>query len=295
MLEKIKLLYKKCKPEYKKYALTIEKTIDECKKFGEIDPAFRQEFIQIIEHAKNLIETWNSWCPVWKNNKDWTVFKELYKEIYHCEKCDLDSIRRNKNRLKVPGAFTDNEKALPIMVISEAPGYYEETTSWDFNGLEFGYPFQGKAGKTFQKMCDLAQIDRFDLYITNLLKCSDKNEEVKDIIVDSSICYSTCFQYIEQQILLYKPVIIWTLGSVANSFIDKFLYDLEDKTGDTTKISYGKNTKSVILTQKYMIINNAHPAYISRKEKDYWFIRKERGTIELLKIIINIFKENNNV
>ena len=44
-----------------------------------------------------------------------------------------------------------------------------------------------------------------------------------------------------------------------------------------------------------MIINNAHPAYISRKEKDYWFIRKERGTIELLKIIINIFKENNHV
>ena len=294
MLEKIKKLYNECKPGYRKYADKLQSVIEESKKYGEIDPAFRTDFIQIIEEVKKLKEVWEKWKPLWVRKNDWREFKELYNEIYLCDKCDLDLIRKNKSRLKVPGAFSEKETSLPVMVISEAPGYYEETTSWTFNKLEFGYPVQGKQGTVFQKMCDVAGVNRYDLFITNLLKCSDKNEEVKNIIVDVSECYGHCYSYLEKQILLYKPVIIWTLGLSALSFVKKFLYNLsqEDLEGnEAVEFSYGKNSKTIIVTPKYFIINNAHPSYISMKEEDYWFIRKERATIELIKLIINIFKE----
>lgn len=295
MLEKVKVLYKKCQDVYKKYAENIEQTIKESKKYGEIDPAFRYEFINIINRAKNLQDRWNKWIPIWEKEKDWDKFRDVYEEIYKCKACDLNNIRFNKNRLKVPGAFTESNTSIPVLVVSEAPGYYEETTSWDCFGMEFGYPFQGRAGKTFKKMCEVAGIDRFDLFITNVLKCSDKNEEVKNSMIEVNECYQKCVEFLEKQLVLYKPVIIWTLGATANDSVNRIIYNLdEDIKGDQVKISYAKNSKSVTLTKNFVVINNAHPAYISRKEKDYWFIRKERATIELIKVIINIFKENHN-
>ncbi|MDD2352845.1 MAG: uracil-DNA glycosylase [Candidatus Caldatribacteriota bacterium] len=123
---------------------------------------------------------------------------EIAEEIKACQKCPLYSTRHNA----VPGE--GNYKS-PVIFIGEAPGEVEDLQ---------GKPFVGKAGKLFTKILESVQINRKDVFITNILKCRppgnrnpNKSEE------------ETCFPYLESQIALIKPKIIVTLGNIPTKYL----------------------------------------------------------------------------
>jgi uracil-DNA glycosylase family 4 len=295
MLEKVKFAFKNVKQKNIEYAKKIEYNVKRDKVLGLTNSPFRSSIYEILDIVETYKERWNNWIAPWMKESDASKeWENVFLDIYNCNKCPLDSIRRSKSRLKVPGAYTDKQNGVPIMVISEAPGYYEEVTSWRIFDKEFGYPFMGKSGKTFENMLKVINLKRFEMFVTNILKCSDKTEEVKEELADSNSCYLECSNFIYKQIDLFKPVIIWTLGAISHSFIEKYLLYYKEQEPNKRTITYA-DKKGVTFTSNTILINSAHPAYILRKEEDYWFILKEKITIELIKLMINtLTKESSN-
>ena len=124
--------------------------------------------------------------------------EEIEQEIKKCKKCRLWKSRRN------PVAGEGNEKAR-IMFVGEAPGRVEDET---------GKPFVGKAGQFLNEVLEANEIDRKDVYITNVVKCRPPNN--RDPLPDE---IAACSPYLEKQIDIIKPEIIATLGRFASSFI----------------------------------------------------------------------------
>ena len=120
---------------------------------------------------------------------------ELSQEIDLCQKCSLALSR--KRPLVGEGSLQAK-----IMIVGEAPGYYED--------LE-GKAFIGKAGKILDKLLLFAGLDRKELYITNILKChpsQNRNPSIQEV--------EACSGYLYRQLNIIQPKIILTLGKHAS-------------------------------------------------------------------------------
>ena len=165
------------------------------------------------------------------------LFNELKKEVEKCRRCPL-----YKTRTKV--VFGTGPVNARLMIISEAPGYWED---------QRGEPFVGAAGKVLNELLESVGIKREEVYITNVLKDRPPNnrdprpEEIK-----------ACTPYLERQIEIIDPEVICPLGNFATRFIFK-KYDLEDQLGGISKI-HGKVFEAKNLFDAIKIIPFYHPA-----------------------------------
>jgi len=87
------------------------------------------------------------------------------------------------------------------MLIGEAPGKNEDIE---------GRPFVGRAGDLLEELLESVNLDREDVFITNIVKCRppDNRDPRKDEI-------KTCNPYLEKQIGFLEPEVITTLGNHA--------------------------------------------------------------------------------
>jgi len=115
-------------------------------------------------------------------------------KIKVCTKCRLHENRKNA----VPG---EGKKDSKIMLIGEAPGKNED--------LE-GRPFVGRAGELLEELLESVDLERDEVFITNVVKCRPPNnrDPRKDEI-------KTCNPYLQKQISLIEPEVIVTLGNHA--------------------------------------------------------------------------------
>jgi DNA polymerase len=118
-----------------------------------------------------------------------------------CQKCGLCKTRTQT----VFSAGVPNSK---LLLIGEAPGYYEDMK---------GEPFVGKAGQLLDKILESVGFSRKEnIYICNTLKC--RPPENRDPLPEEKLA---CKEYLDAQIEILKPRIILLCGKVAvNSFID---------------------------------------------------------------------------
>lgn len=127
-----------------------------------------------------------------------STMKQLDNEIKKCQKCPLYLTRKNA----VPGE--GNHQSI-VMLVGEAPGGDEDRD---------GHPFIGRAGQLLDKILDAVDIDRKDIFITNIVKCrppGNRNPSKNEI--------ELCLPYLESQIALINPRIIVTLGSVPSKIL----------------------------------------------------------------------------
>ncbi|MEM1587904.1 MAG: uracil-DNA glycosylase [Candidatus Bathyarchaeia archaeon] len=146
--------------------------------------------------------------------------EELKKKAENCKKCDLWKNRKNI----VFGEGLENAK---IMIIGLGPGYYENL---------YGKPFVGAAGKFLNKLLEIVNLKREKIYITNIVKCYLPNNKVTEIQI------KTCaLNYLDKQIALINPKIIFALGNIAvNYLFNKFkllIKPMKDIHGKVFKIS----------------------------------------------------------
>jgi len=121
---------------------------------------------------------------------------ELIKNyVINCVLCDLSITRKNA----VPGTGGKDSK---IILIGEAPGKNEDET---------GYPFVGNAGKILDQAIIEAQLERKEIYITNVVKCRPPNNRVP---TDEEIRICTS-NYLQKEIDIISPKIICILGATA--------------------------------------------------------------------------------
>ncbi len=120
------------------------------------------------------------------------VLEEVAREVSGCLKCDLQYSRKKA----VPGEGPANAQ---IMLIGEGPGFYEN---------EQGRPFVGAAGKFLDELLEKIDMQRGDVFITNVVKCrppANRDPEPDEI----EICTS---HYLFRQIDAINPKVIVTLG-----------------------------------------------------------------------------------
>ena len=175
--------------------------------------------------------------------------KELRDEIEKIENCEL-----KKNASKI--VFSDGDNESKIMIVGEGPGQKED---------EIGKPFVGDAGILLNKMLQSINIERKNVYITNVVNYRPPNNRKPEPA--EIIRYSN---FLREHISIIDPKILILMGSSA----------MEALFGSKIRISKERGAwKEVIVNQKtYLTIITFHPAYLLRQpdQKKYsWSDLKE--------------------
>lgn len=155
-------------------------------------------------------------------------------------------IIKNEFNIEPRVVFGDGNINANIMLIGEAPGEKEEET---------GRPFVGAAGKNLNEFLQILEINRDDIYITNVVKIrpfkinpdtgrkSNRPPNKKEIEVS--------IDTLRKQIDIIKPKVIVTLGNVP---LKAILGDDRAKIGDY----HGKAVKF----SQFTLFPLYHPASI---------------------------------
>ena len=125
--------------------------------------------------------------------------KQVGSAVSVCVECPLSETR---NRA-VPGEGPTNAQ---VLFVGEAPGYNEDMQ---------GKPFVGRAGTFLNELLKSVQLERGEVFITNIVKCrppNNRDPEPTEI--------AACKKYLDKQIELLEPKIIVTLGKHS---LNKFL------------------------------------------------------------------------
>ncbi len=125
---------------------------------------------------------------------------ELYREASTCTRCALHAGRQNV-------VFGAGNADADLMFVGEAPGAQE-----DIQGL----PFVGRAGQLLNQLLAGIELDRSDVFITNVLKSRPPgNRDPQPIEIEA------CTPYLLRQVQLIEPKVIATLGNFATKFLTR--------------------------------------------------------------------------
>ena len=193
-------------------------------------------------------------------NKD-NLLKNLEDKIFNIENCLL---KNNASKL----VFNDGSPNSKIMIVGEGPGQKED---------EIGKPFVGDAGLLLNKMLKAINIERKDIYITNVVNYRPPNNRKPE--PGEILRYSN---FLREHIIIINPKVLILMGSTA----------MEALFGSKVRISKERgNWKELIINNKtFLTMITFHPAYLLRQadQKKYsWAdLKKIRKKIDELNINI---------
>jgi len=183
---------------------------------------------------------------------------ELNEEIKKCNKCRLSETRINS----LCGEGNLNAK---IMLIAQAPGENENRE---------GKMFIGPSGKVLDELMRMANIDRKEIYMTNLIKCmlpkyrKPKQDEIE-----------ICSKYLNEEIGLINTKILIPLGYYATKYIFEKYAILLPSRPEFHKV-YGK----IFLAGNKKIFPLQHPAAVLYNNSLKEEIIKKYRTMKVLLI-----------
>lgn len=140
------------------------------------------------------------------------------------------------------------EKRPPVMLIGEAPGEQETLQ---------GRPFVGKAGKNLNGFLAAVELNREDIYISNVVKVRPTRVSPRGSVSNrppnrEELALFTPYLY--EEICLVQPGLLVTLGNVA----------LQALLGKAATIGayHGQVTACTVLGQSFRLFPLYHPASI---------------------------------
>ena len=184
----------------------------------------------------------------YNNIKNLDKIKEIKDLIPYIEN-HKSALKNNAKKIVI---FDGNTKS-KLMIIGEAPGREED---------EQGLPFVGRAGQLLNKMLSAIQLDRKDVYITNVVPWrppqnrTPTDEEILEFL-----------PFLQRQIEILKPKFIYLLGTTAAKAIL------------ATPLSLGKlrgkwyEYKSINMNTAVNVLVSYHPAFLLRSpnfKKEAW-------------------------
>jgi len=155
-----------------------------------------------------------------------------------------------------------------IMIVGEAPGEDESDAE---------EPFVGAAGRMLNKTLESCKINRKNIYVCNTVNCRP-TKDCKNRPPDKKEI-QLCGDWLNQQIEVVKPKVIFTLGKVPTRYLLKLptTIKLEDYVG---KIQKGDD---------YIIIPNWHPSYLLQYGR-----AKTEDAIRVFKLGLTYLEERKN-
>ena len=177
------------------------------------------------------------------------ALENLKKKIKNISNCNLKESAKQI-------VFSDGNQNSHLMIVGEGPGQKED---------EIGKPFVGDAGKLLDKMLKAINIERKNIYITNVVNYRPPNNRKPEPAEITR--YS---EFLREHISIINPKILILMGSTA----------MESLFGNKIKISKERGVwKELIINQKtYLTMITFHPAYLLRQsdqKKFSWFDLKE--------------------
>ena len=161
----------------------------------------------------------------------------LNEEIRGCNRCRLAETRTN-------AICGEGNLRAQIMLIAQAPGKNEDRE---------GRMFIGPSGKVLDELLSTADIERKEIYMTNLIKCllpkcrRPKSDEIE-----------ICSQYLDREIELINPGVMVPLGYYATRYVlMRYNILVPDGRADF-KALYGR----LFLAQNLKILPLPHPAVL---------------------------------
>jgi uracil-DNA glycosylase len=171
---------------------------------------------------------------------------DLAQEVASCTRCPLHKTRSQT-------VFARGNATARLMIIGEAPGFYEDKQ---------GLPFVGKAGSLLNQMLYSIGMGENEVYIANVLKCRPPNNRDPD-----SQEIAQCSSYLASQIKYIAPSLILALGRFAGQFLlNKPLPLHQLRKG----IHSYNNTPFIV---------SYHPAYLLRNPAD-----KKNAYLDLMRV-----------
>ena len=162
--------------------------------------------------------------------------KKLKASIINIKNCDL---KKNATNL----VFADGNPKAKIMIVGEGPGANEDREC---------LPFVGRAGQLLDKMLQAINLDRNNVYITNVVNYRPpENRKPNELEIARYLPYLT------RHIEIINPKILLLLGSTAlNTIIGNTLV-ISQARGKWFSKKIGKCSTSVIVS--------FHPAFLMRQ------------------------------
>lgn len=140
------------------------------------------------------------------------LLEQVAQDIETFTNSPLYSYREEKDYQSVPGEGSPESE---VMLIGEAPGEKEAQT---------GRPFVGRGGQILDELLASIDLDRKDVFITNLLK--DRPPDNRDPHPEEIKAYEP---FLWRQIEILQPRLIVTLGRFATHFmLDAFHHPKKD-------------------------------------------------------------------
>ena len=164
------------------------------------------------------------------------LLKRLKNSIQNISNCELKKSATNI-------VFSDGNPNAKIMVIGEGPGANEDKE---------GFPFVGRAGQLLDKMLSSINLNRTNVYITNVVNYrppENRSPDEKEI--------KRYLPYLIKHIVIIEPKIILLLGSTALNAIIGNENVISKARGKWIKKKIGKNN--------LLIISSFHPAFLMRQ------------------------------
>lgn len=184
---------------------------------------------------------------------DWAALRTC---VAQCTACSLHQSRTQT-------VFGVGHQQADLMLIGEAPGFYED---------QEGEPFVGKAGQLLTAMLKAIDLDREQVFIANVLKC--RPPENRDPLPDE---VRQCTPFLDQQIALVKPKLLLALGRVAAHYLLNTKSSLDSLR---SRLHHYGDAKTPLLV-------TYHPAYLLRNPAD------KRQSWEDLKYVKRLLIEAN--
>jgi len=117
---------------------------------------------------------------------------------HDCTACSLA-----KERTQV--VFGAGSPDADVLIVGEAPGQKED---------EQGVPFVGRSGELLIRLLGEIELERHDIYITNVVKCRPPGN--RDPRTDE---IEACKGYLKRQIGLIDPTVVITLGNFSTKLL----------------------------------------------------------------------------
>ena len=176
-----------------------------------------------------------SWIPRNKALSCENALTKLEQEVAACQLCPLHQTRSQT-------VFSRGNPRAKLMIIGEAPGFYEDKQ---------GLPFVGKAGQLLNQMLKSIGMGEEEVYIANVLKCRPPNNRDPEAFE-----ISQCRGYLSQQIEIIAPKLILALGRFAGHFL----------LGKPLPLNRLRQTLHHYNNLPFMV--SFHPAYLLRNPLD---------------------------
>ena len=162
--------------------------------------------------------------------------ERLKKSISNIKHCSLKTSATNM-------VFSDGNPKSKIMLVGEAPGSNED---------QEGLPFVGRAGTLLDKMLASINLDRKNVYISNIINYRPpENRRPTDEEINKYL------PFIKKHIEIIDPKILILLGSTAMNALIGDDVVISKVRGQWIEREFGKCKTSVIIT--------FHPAFLMRQ------------------------------